>query len=246
MALASALSSPRLGEPIQLGGSGVEKRLAAARQFLDWRGARVADIGCGNGAYTEVIARDAASVIGIDLQRPFLAAYRQRSAASGPGATVAQSAAERLPLRDGAFDAVFCIETLEHVADETQALAELRRILRPGGHVVLTVPNKWFLFETHGLRVGPVTGNRIPFISWLPKAVHSRIAAARIYRLAEVRRILLRAGFDDVRLDYVMPPLDKVRSPRARTIMRRIVGAIERSPLRVFGVSVVAVARKPA
>jgi SAM-dependent methyltransferase len=54
---------------------------------------------------------------------------------------------QALPFRDGAFDAVKATELLEHVPDVARALAECRRVLRPGGHVVITVP---FLERLHG------------------------------------------------------------------------------------------------
>ena len=139
-----------------------------------------------------------------------------------------------------------CIETLEHVRDDRYALAELFRLLRPGGHLVLTVPNKWYLFETHGLCVGPVTGNRIPFVSWLPPAIHARIAAARIYTSGGVRGLLASAGFVDIHLDHVMPPLDKLVASPVRRQLRAGVGLAEQTFLRRFGVSIVAVAQKPA
>ncbi len=236
---------PHLGEPIAVGASGVGRRLEAAGRYVSWRGLRVADVGCGNGAYTEAIGAEAAFVVGVDLQRSWLTAYCRRLATSGKAAMVVQAVAERLPLRDASFDLVFCIETLEHVADEHQTLHELKRVVRPGGSIVLTVPNKWFIFETHGLRAGPVTGNRIPFVSWLPKFIHSRIAAARIYRPGEVRKLLVEAGFSNVALDYVMPPLDKLRAKRFKKFAGYTIRLLERTPLRRLGVSIVAVAQRP-
>jgi SAM-dependent methyltransferase len=54
---------------------------------------------------------------------------------------------QALPFRDGAFDAIKATEVLEHVPDVGRALAECRRVLRPGGHLVITVP---FLERLHG------------------------------------------------------------------------------------------------
>jgi len=241
-----ATPRPGLGAPIVLGGQGVNKRLDAARRLVSWADCRVADIGCGNGAYTEVIAEDAASVVGLDLQTDFLRPFRERVEFSENRLEVACAAAESLPLRSNSIDGAFCIETLEHVTDDVRGLSELHRIVKPGGFVVLTVPNKWFIFETHGLRGGPISGNRIPLVSWLPRSIHSRIAAARIYTNGQIRNLVEEAGFVDVRVDYVMPPLDKVVVPALRRLLRGLVQLVERGPLRRFGVSLVVCARKPA
>jgi hypothetical protein len=53
------------------------------------------------------------------------------------------------------------------------------------------------------------------------------------------------AGFENVQVDYVMPPLDKVPSPRLRTVMRQLIARLESSPVRRFGVSLIACAQKP-
>jgi 2-polyprenyl-3-methyl-5-hydroxy-6-metoxy-1,4-benzoquinol methylase len=234
------------GKPIVPGGFGVPKRLSAARRFTDWHGLRAVDVGCGNGAYTEAIAADASCVVGVDIERGWLAAFRRRRPDEAVRVPLAQCTAEHLPLAGDCFDVAFCIETLEHVRDERQALEELFRVLRSGGHLVLTVPNKWYLFETHGMAVGPITGNRVPFVSWLPRCIHSRIAAARIYQKRDVDALLRAAGFVDVRMDCVMPPLDKLGSRRLRTVLRTAVAIGERTVLRHFGVSIVTVARKPS
>ena len=72
----------------------------------------------------------------------FIVADLERSHRPDVGADV-----QALPFRDGAFDAVKATELLEHVPDVARALAECRRVLRPGGHLVITVP---FLERLHG------------------------------------------------------------------------------------------------
>ncbi|HTX62360.1 MAG TPA: class I SAM-dependent methyltransferase, partial [Acidimicrobiales bacterium] len=66
-----------------------------------------------------------------------------------------------IPVEEGSFDAVVCTEVLEHVPEPAAVLAELRRVLRPGGVLLVTVPFVWFLHEepydyyrytTHGLK----------------------------------------------------------------------------------------------
>lgn len=236
--------NPVIGEPIRHGYTGVEKRLGLAARFVDWQDAAVLDVGCGNGAYTLEIAKRAARTVGIDLEAAHLAEFAER-AAGAADVSMARAAGERLPFADQRFDVVFCIETLEHVSDERETLGEIRRVLRPKGHVVLAVPNKWYLFETHGLR-GMKGSHRLPFASWLPQRIHRRIANARIYTAGEITRLVRDAGFQALRLDWMLPPLDKVGSRALRSGLRGLLRAAEPTPLRRFGVSIIVVARKPA
>ena len=119
-----------------------------------WRGTRALDVGCGNGAYTLEIGRVAALVWGVDIDRRWLYEFFGQPCIA-PSIGAAQAESERLPFGDAVFDVVFCIETLEHVAHERITLCEMRRVLRDGGTLLLTAPNKWFPFETHGLRCIP-------------------------------------------------------------------------------------------
>ena len=90
----------------------------------------------------------------------------------------------------GSMDAVVSFEVLEHVPDEMAALNEIHRVLRPGGRLALTVPNRWWIFETHGTSLPVLPWNRVPFFSWLPRRLHDRWARARIYRRRQIIRLL--------------------------------------------------------
>jgi SAM-dependent methyltransferase len=82
-----------------------------------------------------------ATVFGIDISEPTV---RQAQAAfpdGGLGAAVAD--VRRLPFRDGSFDAVYSMGTIEHFRDPETALGEIHRVLRPGGRAVVGVPNRW-------------------------------------------------------------------------------------------------------
>lgn len=93
---------------------------------------RLLDSGCGNKPYepwyaplvTEAVSLDAAPAEGISVV----------------------GFADRLPFRDATFDTVLCTEVLEHVEDAERAAAEMFRVTKPGGHVLVTVP---YLYPTH-------------------------------------------------------------------------------------------------
>lgn len=101
---------------------------------------RVADLGCGTGELLAELGRAwrASTLYGVDV-----AASRLRTAASVARRVrlIDADLGARLPFRDGAFDAVFCTEVLEHLKDPRRCLREIRRVLAPGGRLTLSVPN---------------------------------------------------------------------------------------------------------
>jgi ubiquinone/menaquinone biosynthesis C-methylase UbiE len=98
---------------------------------------RVLEVGCGAG---HLLARlPAGRAVGMDLAESLLARTRTRL---GARAALAQGDAVALPFASDAFDRVYCSEVLEHLVDPRAAVAEIARVLRPGGVAVLSVPNE--------------------------------------------------------------------------------------------------------
>ncbi|HVT69355.1 MAG TPA: methyltransferase domain-containing protein [Trebonia sp.] len=111
-------------------------------------GDRVLDLGCGAGRHAFEAYRRGARVLAADLDQAELppvsgmfAAMRAEGEAPPPAGAAAVSAdATRLPFPDDVFDAVIAAEILEHIPDDAAAIAEIARVLRPGGTVAVTVP----------------------------------------------------------------------------------------------------------
>ena len=111
-------------------------------------GDRVLDLGCGAGRHAFEAYRRGARVVAADLDHKELppvsgmfGAMRLEGKAPPHAAAAALSAdATRLPFRDGAFDVVIAAEILEHIPDDAAAMAEIARVLRPGGTAAVTVP----------------------------------------------------------------------------------------------------------
>ncbi|MBI3824839.1 MAG: methyltransferase domain-containing protein [Candidatus Rokubacteria bacterium] len=98
---------------------------------------RVLEVGCGAG---HLLARlPAGRRCGLDLSDVLLHKAARRA---GRLASLVQGDAQSLPFRAGAWDRVYCSEVLEHLADPPAALAEIARVVRPGGVAVVSVPNE--------------------------------------------------------------------------------------------------------
>jgi SAM-dependent methyltransferase len=114
-------------------------------------GVRVLDVGCGNGRHAFEALRRGAEVTAIDLDSAALADVEEMAAAmtqageAGDGGSLRTVVADArtLPFEDGAFDVVIAAEVLEHIREDRTAIAELCRVLRPGGLLAVTVPRWW-------------------------------------------------------------------------------------------------------
>jgi len=120
-------------------------------QFPICPGERVLDLGCGFGRHAFEAARRGADVIAVDrsaeeLQQVnglFAAMRREGEIPAGSIARAVRADLLALPFPDDYFDVVMASEVLEHIPDDTQAMAEIARVVRPGGRVAVTVPRWW-------------------------------------------------------------------------------------------------------
>ncbi len=116
------------------------RRVRVVLEYLDiGPGDRVLDCGCGLGWFLKVIGElSECSLFGTDYDVPRL---RTASREMGARAPVAASDILRLPYADGTFDKAVLSEVLEHVTDDLGSLLEVKRIVKPGGLIAITVPN---------------------------------------------------------------------------------------------------------
>jgi 2-polyprenyl-6-hydroxyphenyl methylase/3-demethylubiquinone-9 3-methyltransferase len=100
-------------------------------------GERVLDLGCGAGRFVAALAAAGADPVGVEIAEAAL----ERARAVVPAADLRPLQPDgSIPLEHSAVDLVWCSEVLEHVADVAYLLAEVRRVLRPGGRLLATVP----------------------------------------------------------------------------------------------------------
>jgi len=143
-------------------------------------GSRALDLGCGQGEFTAVIAAAGASVVGVDVAEAALERARRRH----PELELRLVPVEGpLPFPDGAFDLVWSSEVIEHVADTARWLSEVRRVLAPGGRLLLTTPS-------HG-RLRLLFGGVTRYSEPLGDHLH-------LYTKASLRELLDEFGFGEV------------------------------------------------
>ncbi|WP_217914798.1 methyltransferase domain-containing protein [Miltoncostaea marina] len=160
--------------------------------LLDPRpGARLLDVGCGTGDDVLALARlcgPDGSALGVDASAAMVAEARRRAAAAGvAGARFATGDAQALDLPDAAVDGCRAERTLLHLAEPARAVAEMARVVRPAGRVVLVEPDWHTLVVDAG---DAATGHAVA------AAAAERFRQGRVGRA--LRRLLLDAGLADV------------------------------------------------
>jgi SAM-dependent methyltransferase len=205
------------------------------RRWTRLAGRCVLDVGCGVGMYTAAFLRETPHVFGVEVERERALEAQERAAG------VAQALGERLPFPDAAFDVVYSHEVLEHVADDRACAAEMVRVTRPGGRVLVFVPNRLYVLETHGVFWrGRYHFGNVPLVNWLPTPLRNRLAPhVRVYTTGGLRRLFAGLPIHVVHHTQIFPGYDNIvaRAPALGRTLRAITYALERTPLRVFGLS---------
>lgn len=118
-------------------------RLAYVAERVALHGARVLDVGCGGGLLSEALAQAGAQVTAIDLAPDLVKIARLHGLESGVKVDYRVQAVEALAAeRPGAFDAVTCMEMLEHVPDPGAIVASCAALLKPGGRMFVSTLNR--------------------------------------------------------------------------------------------------------
>jgi SAM-dependent methyltransferase len=179
-------------------------RAEPLRRAVGGPGRRVLDLGCRSGALTRLYA-PGNEVVGLDADRDAL-----DEAAKLGIETIWADAEEPLPFEDASFDVAVAGELIEHLRDPDRFVAEVRRVLRPGGTFVGSVPNFFRLRNRLAMLFGrPLDHDPTHLHVFAPRDVHALLAA-----------------FDDVELHFVASRFLRV-SPR---LAANIVGFSARKP----------------
>jgi len=208
-------------------------------------GDRLLDVGCGDGAFTIILAEKFREVYGIDVQEVYLERFKA-VVRDAPKFFISHMSASAMTLDDDYFDTIVTIETLEHVQDLEHATREICRVLKPGGELLITVPNRWFPFENHGMRIGKWFCGRVPLLPYWPW-LHRRWALARVFTVRDLDLLFVRHGLDRAGVDYAWPTFEHGGNPFQRYLkpLFGLMRVMEDSPFRILGSSVIVKYTKP-
>jgi SAM-dependent methyltransferase len=190
-------------------------------EFDRWRGKRVLEVGVGLGTDFVQFGRGGALLSGIDLTQASVDAVKQRLLLEGIDADLRVADAEDLPFQSGEFDLVYSWGVLHHTPAPERALAEIRRVLRPGGEarIMLYSRRSWVAF---GLWARYALLALRPWESLADVvAKHMESAGTKAYTGPELRHLF--SGFSSVEVRKFLTPYDRrVAGPLTRVTGDRL------------------------
>ena len=163
----------------------VPGRLAWFDRHIDWQGCDVLDLGCAGGFMAEALALRGANVTGIDPAADAIDAARAHAKEGGLRIGYDVGMGEALPYDDASFDAVVCVDVLEHVSDLHMVLAQIARTLRPGGLFLFDTINRNPLAQLATITIAE------DVLRLLPRGTHD---PAMYIKPAELRAAMQGAG----------------------------------------------------
>ncbi|HXV53991.1 MAG TPA: methyltransferase domain-containing protein [Solirubrobacterales bacterium] len=171
----------------------VLRRRALVREAIGAApGQRILDVGCGPGFYAAELAAEVGAdggVTGVDGSDAMLALARRRNSEAA-NVEFVEGDATALPVADDSFDAALSVQVLEYVAEIPAALAEVRRVLRPGGRLVI-----WDVdWATLSIRTADPARMRRVLDVWDEHLTHVSLPATLTARLRD-------AGFEDATME---------------------------------------------
>jgi 2-polyprenyl-6-hydroxyphenyl methylase/3-demethylubiquinone-9 3-methyltransferase len=132
---------------------GYFRSILTERLHINPHGKATLDVGCGGGFLTEEFARLGCQVTGVDPSGPSLDTARAHAAASRLSIDYRTGVGEALPFPDQSFEVVYCCDVLEHVTDLERVIAEIARMLTPGGVFFYDTINRTFLSKLFAIKL---------------------------------------------------------------------------------------------
>jgi len=224
------------GEPSYIWREGQQRRL---EMIVKAAGERIKGMilenGCGVGMYMERLSPFGGTVIGLEYD--FERAHEARI--NSPH--ILNAAGENLPLPSGTFDLILSHEVIEHVQDDRAAIGEMIRALKPNGRLVLFCPNRGYPFETHGIywKGKYHFGNKL-FVNYLPRAWRDTLAPhVRVYSKKDVLKLFDGLPVKFIEQTIIFGAYDNIiaRFGIFGKLLRRILQLLEKTPLKIFGLS---------
>lgn len=224
------------GEPSYVWRAGQARRL---KMIVQAAGERlkgcILENGCGVGMYVEHLSPFGGKVIGLEYD------FERAAEARANSPYIINAAGELLPLSSGTFDLILSHEVLEHVQDDRVAIREMIRVLRPGGRITLFCPNRGYPFETHGIywKGKYYFGNKL-FVNYLPRLLRNKLAPhVRVYSRRDLQKLFENLPVQFIERTVIFGAYDNIiaRFGMFGKILRVFLQFLERTPLKIFGLS---------
>ncbi len=235
-----------LGKPADVQDKIVHRRMNLVRRFANFirSDKTLLDIGCGNGASLLLIADDMKECLGIDIHDKYAKEFqkaKQEKKLENCEFRVLNIETEALERQ---YDRMISFEVIEHLSSE-QSVGFFFNALKPGGLAAISVPNKWWIFETHGANLPLLPWNRVPLFSWLPKCIHEKFANARIYTKRRITHLLTLHGFKILKTYYVTAPMDVLKEGKLKRILLGTVFKNDSTNIPFLATSILLLVQKP-
>ena len=224
------------GEPSYVWRAGQQRRLD---MIVHAAGERIkGDIledGCGVGMYIEHLSPLGGKIIGLEYD------FERATQARTHGSHIVNAESESLPLPSETFNLILSHEVLEHVRDDRAAICEMIRALKIGGRIVLFVPNRGYPFETHGIywKGKYLFGNKL-FVNYLPRTWRNKLAPhVRAYSKHDLETLFHGLPVQFMERTIIFGAYDNIiaRFGLLGRVLRRILQFLEKTPLKIFGLS---------
>ncbi len=234
-----------LGKPADFADKIISRRVDLVKQIPDFTNTNLEllEIGCGNGASLFLLADKFSSCLGVEVNNDHQQAfesYKDQHQISNCTFQVFNVEQEKLPKQ---YDRLISFEVIEHLTDDSFVRAYYD-MMNKGGLAAISVPNKWWIFETHGARLPLLPWNRVPFFSWLPKFIHERFANARIYTKSKIKKVMENAGFEVLSIQYITAPMDVLKEGRLKRFLLKYIFNTETTKVPFLSTSIFVIAKK--
>lgn len=191
-------------------------------------GKKILDVGCGNGGLSIAFWMAGAKVTGIDIEKSLYDIALKQKEAYGADVDFHLYDGNKLPFQNDVFDMAVSVSVLEHTSDPVLYLAEILRVLKPGGFLYLGFPNKLWPMETH---------TRIPMLTYLPSKLRPYLVSMlkrnpleennlHFYNYFNLMNMLKKSGGDYV---WGVIPEDGKSKNIFKIVIKKVLG--------VFGLS---------
>ncbi len=233
------------GRPADFADRIVFRRVRLVRQIPDFIGKDWAllDIGCGNGASMFLLSNEMKKCVGVEVNEDHeeeFYAYKNQNKIENCEFKIMDIVKDK-PFAE--FDRIISFEVIEHLSSET-GLQFYFDSLKDDGLLAITVPNKWWIFETHGAKLPFLKWNRVPFFSWLPRSIHEKYANARIYTKKRIIKLLEKYGFEIIDVKYVTAPMDVLPEGKIKDFLINKIFFSDTTKIPFKATSIMVVAKK--